>query len=156
MRLYLVQHGEAVSEEIDPSRPLTEKGKVDVSKMAGFLKETNLKINVIWHSTKRRARETAQILDEILGSKEGIFEKEGLAPNDPVGRWKKEFEIEKRDIMVVGHLPFLQKLVSLFLVGSETHELIEFHQGGVVCLERKENGKWRLVLAITPEVSGIK
>lgn len=39
MRLYLVQHGEAVSEEIDPARSLSEKGKTDISKIAKFLKE---------------------------------------------------------------------------------------------------------------------
>ena len=35
MRLYLVQHGEAKSEEEDPDRPLTDRGASDVRRVVG-------------------------------------------------------------------------------------------------------------------------
>src|SRR5688572_29245639 len=37
MRLYLVQHGEAVPEQVDPQRPLSEAGRRDVQAMARLL-----------------------------------------------------------------------------------------------------------------------
>jgi hypothetical protein len=36
MRVYLVQHGEAVAKDVDAERPLTEKGAEDVKKVAEF------------------------------------------------------------------------------------------------------------------------
>lgn len=37
MHLYLIQHGDAKSEQEDPARPLSDKGRRDVEKVAGFL-----------------------------------------------------------------------------------------------------------------------
>ncbi len=34
MRLYLVQHGEAVTKAVDPDRPLSEQGRADVERLA--------------------------------------------------------------------------------------------------------------------------
>ena len=33
MRLYLVQHGEAVAKEVDPDRPLSEHGREDIVRL---------------------------------------------------------------------------------------------------------------------------
>jgi len=152
MRLYLAQHGEAVSKEIDPARPLSEKGKTDVSKIAKFLKEKGIRPDIIWHSTKKRAIQTAQILAESITPKEEIIEKHGLAPNDPVDKLHQELSSENKDLMIIGHLPFLQKLISLLLTGSEIREVVGFSPGGVICFEREDGGSWHLIWAITPEL----
>ena len=151
-RLYLVQHGEAVSETINPDRPLTEKGRLDSARTAGFLKTSGMTVDVIWHSSKTRARETAAIFQNELLSKEGIVQKEGFSPNDPVGPVFDEIGHAQKNIMIVGHLPFLQKLASLALINSEAYEIIKFSMGGVVCLERNEEGKWQLIFEIIPEL----
>ena len=52
--------------------------------------------------------------------------------------------------MIVGHLPFLGKLVSLLVTGSEKNEIVEFHFGSVVCIERRDDGKWKVAWMITP------
>ncbi len=150
MRLYLVQHGEATSEEVDPNRPLTEKGKEDVSRMADFLKKAGIRVIATWHSEKLRAIQTAQILGEAVSTE--IVKQEGLAPNDPVDRWLEELNTQVKDVMIAGHLPFLQKLASLLLVGDESSRLITFRPGGVVCLEREEE-KWYLVWMVPPELA---
>ena len=36
IKLYLVQHGEALPKEDDPARPLSEKGQADVRRLAAF------------------------------------------------------------------------------------------------------------------------
>jgi phosphohistidine phosphatase len=52
--------------------------------------------------------------------------------------------------MIVGHLPFLGKLVSLFVTGSEANEIVEFHFGCVVCIERHDSGKWKIAWMVAP------
>ncbi len=37
---YLAQHGEALSKEVDPERALSERGRKDVERVAGFLKRS--------------------------------------------------------------------------------------------------------------------
>ena len=59
MRLYLVQHGEAKSKTEDPQRPLTERGREDVARVAAFAASAGLQVGQIRHSGKRRAEETA-------------------------------------------------------------------------------------------------
>ncbi len=150
MRLYLVQHGKALSEDIDPKRPLSEEGKRDTEGIAKFLKG-KIDLDIIWHSEKLRAKETAQILAEHLLPKEGLRELRGLLPLDPVESLPEKIIRERKNIMIVSHLPFLQKLCSLILTGSEDYNLINFSQAGCVYLEeRKET--FGICWIITPEL----
>jgi len=152
MRLYLVQHGEAATKEVNPDRPLTEKGREDSARTAEFLKAAGINVDIIWHSTKTRAIETAEIFAQELSPKEGIKQKEGLAPNDPVDKALANLPSMERNIMIVGHLPFLGKLASLALINSESYEIVKFSMGGAVCLERDENKKWGLLFEIIPDL----
>ena len=84
MRIYLVQHGEAASKDVDPQRPLTQKGRQDVTKTANFLMASGAHIDMIWHSTKTRAIETAGIFAKALSPCKGTLEKEGLNFDGPL------------------------------------------------------------------------
>lgn len=152
MRLYLVQHGEAKSKDVDPGRPLTEKGARDVEKVAAFLKPLGLSVGAVRQSGKARAAETAEILARSLAVKEGVVERAGLAPNDPVVPVKEEIARAAGDLMIVGHLPFLGKLAALLVAGAESADVVSFRNGGVVCLERGRGGSWSVLWAVTPEV----
>lgn len=154
MKIYLIQHGESVPEAIDPERPLTEKGRADISKVANYLKG-RVNIDIIWHSTKLRARQTAALIADIFSSKSGLFEKKGLAPNDPVDKIKDDIIKENpENLMIVGHLPFLAKLASLLLTDSDSQNIVGFHQGGVVCLEHTDKNGWVVAWDIVPELIG--
>ena len=156
MRIYLMQHGEAVGEDIDVSRPLSEKGNADVLKTANFLKKAGIKIDIIWHSTKLRAKQTAQIMADIIAPEDGILEKPGLAPNDPVSIIKEEILVENREhLMIVSHLPFLKKLASLLLFKSELYNVLVFRQGCVLCLELEENGNCSVCWMIVPDLIAV-
>ena len=155
MRIYLMQHGEAVGEDIDVSRPLSEKGNADVLKTANFLKKAGIKINIIWYSTKLRAKQTAQIMADVISPEDGILEKPGLAPNDPAAIIKEEILAEKQEyLMVVSHLPFLNYLASLFLFRSRASCPLVFRQGGVVCLEPEEHDSCSICWMIIPDLIG--
>jgi len=157
MRLYLVQHGEAKTKEQDPDRPLTARGESSVDRIAVLVKAAGICVGAVWHSGKTRAAQTAEILRSSLASTEGIVVHDGLEPNDPIEPVQRELAGVSADIMIVGHLPFLSKLVSALLIGDETIELVAFQNGGVVCLERgEEKGRWRLSWAVVPDLFGAR
>ncbi len=103
----------------------------------------------ILHSGKLRARETAEILAARLGSP--VQSAEGLFPNDPVESWDERAGRETSDLMLVGHLPFMDRLASLLLTGNPDADLLEFRTGSIACLERA-GGRWRLLWMIWPEM----
>ena len=151
MRIYLVQHGEAIPEEIDPSRPLTAKGSGDVERMARFAHQASAQVPLIWHSGKLRAEQTAELLAKALQPSEGIQQVSGLAPNDPIEPVLEQLGVRQADLMIVGHLPFLAKLASTLLCGFPA-DIISFKPGGILCLERGEDRRWRLAWMATPEL----
>ena len=152
MRLYLVQHGEAKPKDVDPERRLTEKGRRDVEKVAAFLRPLGLAVAAVWQSGKPRARQTAEILAGALEAKAGVVERAGLAPNDPVAPVAEQFNDAAEDTMIVGHLPFMGKLAALLVAGDESAAVVAFRNGGVVCLERNDDGAWSVRWAVTPDV----
>ncbi|MFQ6674829.1 MAG: histidine phosphatase family protein, partial [Fidelibacterota bacterium] len=84
MKLYLVQHGESLSKDVDPERGLTDRGKEEVTRVAAVLVKGNIRVEKILHSGKKRAQETALLLQECLAAGGEFGEMEGLAPLDPV------------------------------------------------------------------------
>ena len=152
MRLYLIQHGEATPEDVNPSRPLTPKGSREVNKIASFLAQLDLGPISIRHSGKLRARQTAEIISAALGPGYQVQQSENLSPNDPVRNLIEEIKRMTADLMIVGHIPFLGKLASTLLTGSESTNPVAFRQGGVVCLQRKEDQTWQVVWMVTPDI----
>ncbi len=152
MKLYLVQHAKAASKEVDPERPLTEQGQRDIRKVASFIKQLNLSIDCLWHSGKKRAEQTAEALAETIKINQKQTARDGLGPNDDVTAIKDEINTSRQDIMIVGHLPFLSKLTSLLLTGSESANTVAFKQAGIVCLNHNGENLWQLEWMIIPEL----
>ncbi len=150
MKLFLVQHAKAASEEIDPERPLTEEGRRDIQRVASFIESVNLSVDYLWHSGKTRARQTAEVLAEVITVGSEIAAHDGLAPNDNVKAIKDQIASAQNDIMIVGHMPFVAKLASLLLTGSEFSGTIAFKQGSIVCLNYSDECKWQVEWMITP------
>lgn len=142
---------------VDPSRPLSEEGVSEVSKVAGFLKTSGVQIDRIWHSGKTRARETAEHIGGIVASMVPTEEMPGLKPNDPVKPVReaiRRFSNEgvSQNLMIAGHLPSVQRLVSLLLTGSESKVPMDFPTAAMACLEEEQNGSFVLEWIISPEV----
>lgn len=152
MRLFLVQHGEARPEDVDPQRHLTPKGLGDVTGVAEFLRPLDLRVAAVWHSGKHRARQTAEVLAAAVSPKARAEPREGLAPKDPVAPVRKQIERTSDDLMIVGHQPFLGRLAASLVTGHESREVVGFRYAGVVCLERDEGGDWRVAWMVVPEL----
>ena len=153
MELYLVRHAEAVSEQEDPKRPLSDSGRETVSRMAGFVKRLNIKVKVIRHSNKLRAEETARKLAEAITSAEGLQAAEDLAPNDDVRPMKSLLEDARENVMIVGHLPYLGRLVGCLLGVDWDKRTVDFKAGCIVRMDRDESsGEWGIRWVLTPDI----
>jgi phosphohistidine phosphatase len=152
MHLYLVQHGAAKPESEDPERPLTEDGMRTVEKMAAWLESAGVSMDRIEHSDKLRARQTAQILASWLKPTEGIRQVAGLAPNDDLRPILSRLGKETKNLMLVGHLPHLSRLVSHLLGLSANRTAVQFEMGGVVRIDRSETGTWVIRWVVLPEL----
>jgi len=152
MFLYLVQHGDAKKEEEDPARPLSDKGIEDVKKVASFMFRLKITVEEVLHSSKLRARQTAEIIADSLNITKGVSETEGLAPlNEPI-LWAEKLKTKTHSLMLVGHLPHLGKLSSFLLSGDKEKSIIAFKMGCVVCIKRDDAETWTLQWMITPEI----
>jgi phosphohistidine phosphatase len=145
MKLYLARHGEAVTKQEDPDRPLSGDGRRDVSHVADILEKTNAAVDRVIHSGKLRARQTAEILAQSVMREVGLETVPDMNPMDPVEPWVKKIEGFEQDAMLVGHMPFMGKLVSRLVIGREDADLVFFHAGAVVCLERTGSGRWGII-----------
>jgi phosphohistidine phosphatase len=149
MRLYLVQHGEALPEDVDPTRPLSEDGDTDVRRMAAFLAQGGIRAPHVWHSGKRRAEQTATILAAALAPEQTPEARAGLSPNDPTDGIAREVAARDQDLMLVGHLPFMAKLASRLVTGRDDAGVAAFRPGTVLCLEHTDQQRWTIAWMAT-------
>ena len=160
MKLYLVRH--AIAEELgdhedDSLRPLTDKGREKMKRIAQALNETGVQPDLIISSPYVRTSQTASILAKELKYKEELVYSDFLVPmaepNDMIGEINEKYSVD--ELMLVGHEPNLSSLASVLLAGSPDLS-INFKKGGVCCLsvdnlhyDRKATLEW----LITPKIS---
>jgi len=149
MHLYLIQHALSKSKEEDPERGITDTGKAETEKIAQYFKSLNPEIHVIWQSGKKRAKETADLFAHVLGIDNRILEHTGLSPNDPIDTVISALEKMHKDIVIVGHLPFLSRLMSYLTTGTDSCQIVKFKNSGIICLERISD-KWEICWITTP------
>ena len=145
--IYLVQHGKAFDERVDPERSLTPEGIEESRRVATHLAKVGVKVAVVYHSGKKRARQTAEIFAQVLGAR--AEEKDGLNPNDDPAIWAERLSTLD-EVMIVGQLPHLSRLASLLVVGNTEVPIVEFRYSGVVALTRTP--KWVVKWLLTPDI----
>lgn len=156
MKLYLIQHGEAKSEIEDPERSLTTRGEEQVKAISRIAAGLNITPSKGYHSGKMRAKQTAEIIAGALRIP-GLYVQpvQGLNPSDDVRPWAERISAEKEDLMLVGHLPFLERVTSFLLCGNENAKLVLFRYGAIVCLDQKEDKRWAVRWILTPEMASL-
>jgi phosphohistidine phosphatase len=152
VELYLMQHGEALAEEVHPDRPLTDRGREEVEHVARGAASRGVTVSAVLHSGKRRAAETAAILASYLAAGIEPEKTPGLAPKDDPRAAAETIVAREGPIAVVGHMPHLSRLVSLLVAGDPDREIVAFRQGGLVKLTRET--RWRVAWILVPELVG--
>ncbi len=150
-----MQHGEAVSETVDRERPLSPRGLRDAAALAAACKSLGLEAAELLHSGKLRARQTAEALAGVLGLP--VRQVSGIDPLSPVGPFARECASRGHAVIVVGHLPFMERLASLLAAGREEPPVVAFQNAGMLCLElsappstKSPEGAWRILWTAFP------
>lgn len=153
MRLYVIQTGEALTRETtDFDRPLSDKGRLNVEKLSSLIARTELEPKRVIHSGNVRARQTLEILRWAAMPITQVLEaRSGLNPEDPVDPWLQEIGTWVDDAVIVGHQPFIGKMVSRLIAGRDEPPVVLFVPGTAVCLEKSATG-WGVVWMVTPEL----
>ncbi len=135
MALYLVQHGKSLPKIEDPEKGLSEEGKIETKRIADVAKGYSVRLSRIVHSGKKRARQTAEIMSAVLSPENGMESRSGMDPLDDVRVFADRLRLDQ-EIMLVGHLPFLEKLIGLLVCGDPDRTVFKLQNSGIVCLYR--------------------
>ena len=74
-----------------------------------------------------------------------------LSPEDPPFAVYEEITQLKEDFMIVGHLPLLGRLASIFITGDEYNHPVKFKPATVVTLEGEHGQPFHLADIIEPD-----
>ena len=117
--------------------------------MATQAAKKNFIITKIFHSGKKRAEQTAIIMKDYINPAFGIAQSVRIDPNDDIF-YALDLIEQTENIMIVGHLPFLEKLVSHLVTGDQETEVMKFPTAGMVCLDKDSKGKWNIKWKLFP------
>ena len=145
--IFLMRHGIAADLGVggvirDADRPLTPEGRAKLQVMAEGMRRLELKFNLIFTSPLLRARQTAEVVADVLELQHKVKLLESLAPGKGlVGAesGKAEIFIEMgaysfTRALLVGHQPDLSELASFMLTGNRNLNA-EFRKGSICAIE---------------------
>ena len=142
MKLYFMRHGIAVDRgdttkpSDDRQRALTPKGIKRMRKAATGLLSLSIPFDRILTSPLVRARQTADIVAEVLHMEDRVEEIQELSPDRSVQDLLSCLSAYagKSNILLIGHEPLLSNTVS-FLLSGNAGAKIRLKKGGLCCLE---------------------
>jgi phosphohistidine phosphatase len=136
--IVLIHHGDAVPAEIDTQRPLSAHGRQTIERLAEVARDRGVRPDVVWHSGKLRAKQTAEILWLACNPLAEFAAIRGLRPDDPPGIVRDRLLGETRTVMLAGHLPQLARLLELLEPAAPP-----FPPHGMVALGAAGASEWR-------------
>jgi len=152
MALYLVQHGKSLPKDVDPDQGLSDEGIAESKRIADVARGYQVKVSLIEQSGKKRARQTAEIFAEALNPAGGVAAVSGLKPLDDVAAVADNLDATA-NTMLVGHLPFMERMASFLVTGSADKPIFKFQNSGIVCLKKDpDSGSWLIVWTLMPNI----
>ncbi len=150
MKLYLMRHGDYEQNAIPKQQALNEKGKQAVRHLAQFLQSMKLQVAEILHSDLLRAKQTAELIAaaNICATSPQFYP--GLHPQDAVAPLIDAISIDQTDKFIIGHLPYLSRLLSKLILGDENRELVIFDTATLVCLHEFSRDRWLIEWVLHP------
>jgi phosphohistidine phosphatase len=146
MTLYLLRHAIAVERgpayAQDSQRPLTPKGERRMRLAAQGMAALGLSFEGIVSSPYRRAKQTADIVVEVLQAPAQVDISPALAPDGNPRQLIAELQRHdgtRQNLLLVGHEPYLSNLISILSTGGPTLEVV-MKKGGL-CKLRAD--RWR-------------
>ena len=149
MNLYILRHGIAVEHGApgyakDADRPLTPEGERKLRHITEAMQALGLTFDLILSSPYVRARQTAEIVAEVLKARKKLQFSDSLTPGGSTQQLIQllnRLDPEPESIVLVGHEPYLSGLISLLVFGRESCSVV-LKKGGLCRLttESLKNG----------------
>jgi phosphohistidine phosphatase len=122
VEIYVVRHGDAIdynhpSVTSDEMRELTSKGRTEVEVSTRLLIRLGVEPDLILTSPLIRARQTAEIIADVMGLKQGPSVSDELAPGGSLTGVMNDIlsHGRPRQTVLTGHMPGVGQLVGLLL-----------------------------------------
>ncbi|MDX1957171.1 MAG: phosphohistidine phosphatase SixA [Leptospiraceae bacterium] len=158
MKLIIARHGEAENRSqtgLDKDRSLTNKGKADIIKMANFLRNTNIKITKIFHSSYLRTTETASIYADRFDNNIELNPEFALTPE---GNFTEIIPVLQKfnnsdGILLVSHNPGVAYFASRLIHAETLAPSLPFSPGTALALNipKERFTKGQLVWMLSPD-----
>lgn len=145
-----MRHGDALAERLDPERPLSPTGRRDVEEVARLAAGQNLRVSSIFHSGILRAVQTAEMMATWLKPAAGVHPMAGLRPQDDPAIAQAEIALASQPILLVGHLPHLNRLAAMLLTGSAERDVCTFEPASMIRCSIEE-ARWQISWKINPD-----
>src|SRR5215208_4754021 len=140
--ILLVHHGHAVGPGVDPMRPLSSAGRAATERLAAAAAARGVKPDAIWHSGKLRARQTAELFWKLCNPLASFTAVRGLLPDDPPQWIRDRLTAEDGNLLIVGHMPYLPRLLALLTGQHDDINAATFPLHGCVMLE-PDGDRWK-------------
>jgi len=132
MNLYILRHGLAVEYGTagyanDADRPLTPKGERKLCLIAEAMEGLELSLDLVLSSPYKRARQTAEIVADMLKLTRKVEFSQTLEPGGSpkeLIEMLKSIKPQPEGVMLVGHEPYLSSLISLLLAGDTSVQVV--------------------------------
>jgi phosphohistidine phosphatase len=142
MNLYILRHAIAVEHGApgitnDDDRPLTDKGIRKLKKVIKAIAAMDLEFDVILSSPLIRAKQTAEITADELKLRKNLKFTNDLKPGGnprTLIQHINELSSKPGNIVLVGHEPYLSKLIALLSSGN-TDTRIDLKKAGLCKME---------------------
>ena len=161
MHIYLLRHGIAapLGEEnhfTDARRMLTPEGASKMREASLGLKKLGITFDLVASSPLIRAKETAEIIVEVLKIKEPLQEWDELTPAASIDGLTRRLQRHQNrtSVLLAGHQPFMGLLACFLILGSDKISL-DFKKGGMCCIRVDEvppRSAGELVWMLTPKI----
>jgi phosphohistidine phosphatase len=126
MQVYLLRHGVAEEDRSglsDADRALTQDGRRKLRQTLQTASQADVRPTLILTSSLKRAVETAEIAQDVLGYKGELLRTEALLPGSSVEEVWDELRVHANEaaIVLVGHNPLFAELAGYLLGTPELH-----------------------------------
>jgi phosphohistidine phosphatase len=126
MTIYILRHGIAedptpLRGKKDSERALTAEGRQKLRRVARAMQAMELEFDRILSSPLVRARQTAEIVAEVLNLRDKLELRDELAVDGEAREliaYVKQMRPAPVNLLLVGHEPYLSSLISLLLAGN--------------------------------------
>ena len=151
MTLYFLRHGEADWpdwDRPDDERPLTEKGKKEMRRVARFLCALEVAPTLILSSPLPRARQTAEIVAQCLQI--ALREESALGAGFNTSKLTTIFKRNQAaELMIVGHEPDFSSVIRGLTGGN-----VKLAKAGIARVDLNDDGTaGRLIWLLPPKIS---